>query len=163
MPGVSWLPSVIVEGVKIMPRFLAFMVLLSVNVLLNPIGARQQSSRFVAHAEEFSESDCAQADAEQEALIREAEKGGFTLRRLVLTGNVFTDDEVLHRKIASRMAEGNLFSRSKVIAALKNVSKVKNIYPVTLKDVVARVDKDEKTLDLWICIKERSQPVRSAS
>jgi hypothetical protein len=61
------------------------------------------------------------------------------------------------------MAEGNLFSRKNLIAALKNVSKIKSIYPVTMKDVVARVDRDEKTLDLQICIKERSQPVRRAS
>jgi hypothetical protein len=68
------------------------MALLSMSLLLNQIGARQQSSWFVAHTEESSESDCAQTDAEREALIREAETGAFTLRRLELIGNVSTDD-----------------------------------------------------------------------
>jgi hypothetical protein len=107
--------------------------------------------------------DCKQPAAEQETLIREAEKSRFTLRRLELMGNVATPDEVLHRRIASRMAEGNLFSRRNLITSLKNVSSLKTIYPITMKDVVVRLDSVEKTFNLQICFKERPQSVHRAS
>ncbi len=107
--------------------------------------------------------NCKQPAANREALIREADKGKFTLRRLEFIGNVSTADGILRRKIASRMAEGNLFSRRDLMASLKNVSGLKTIYPVSMRDVVARLDKAEKTLDLQICFKERPQPIRRAS
>jgi hypothetical protein len=75
-----------------------------------------------------------------------------------LIGNVSTTDESLHRRIVVRMEVGNLFSRRNPMASLRNVSKLKTIYPVTMKDVVAQLDQAERTLDLRICIKERPHP-----
>jgi outer membrane protein assembly factor BamA len=117
----------------------------------------------VALREERASADCAQPAAEQEAIIREADTRRFTLRRIELIGNVSTADDLLHRRIAIRMEEGNLFSRRNLMASLRSVSRLKTIYPVTMRDVVARLDQAEKTLDLRICINERSRPVRRAS
>jgi len=61
------------------------------------------------------------------------------------------------------MEEGNLFTRHNLTASLRNVSRLKTIYPVTIKNVVVGLDRAEKTLDLRICINERPQPVRGAS
>ncbi len=121
------------------------------------------SNAFGAQREERPSVNCTQPGAEQGALIREAEKGRFTLRRMELIGNVSTPDDLLHRRIASRMEEGNLFTRHNLTASLRNVSRLKTIYPVTIKNVVVGLDRAEKTLDLRICINERPQPVRGAS
>ena len=107
--------------------------------------------------------NCTQPVAEQETVIREADKAGFTLRRIELIGNVSTTDEMLHRRIASRMKVGNLFSRRSLMSSLKSVSRVRTIYPVTMTDVVVQLDHSEKTLDLRICIKERPQSINRAS
>jgi outer membrane protein assembly factor BamA len=136
-----------------------FLILLLILASLNSSGNAQLESKALQVKEAQTSVNCAQPAAEQEALIREAEKGRFILRRMELVGNVSTADEALHRRIVIRMAEGNLFSRRNLIASLKNVSRLKTIYPVTMKDVVARLDKTEKTLDLRICIKERPQRV----
>jgi len=122
----------------------------------------QNSSRaFVAQREERVSVNCAQPAADREAIIREAEKGRFTLRRMELIGNVSTTDDLLHRRIVTRMEEGNLFSRHNLMASLRNVSRLKTIYPVMMKDVVAGLDQAEKTLDLRICIKERPEARRT--
>jgi len=138
-------------------------MLLLVFASFKSSGLAPVDSNVLVAQEERVSVNCRQPRAEQEALINEADKGRFTLRRLELSGNVSTADQVLHGKIASRMAEGNLFSRRNLMASLKNVSSLKTIYPVTMKDVVARLNDVEKTLDLQICFKERPQPIKRAS
>jgi outer membrane protein assembly factor BamA len=105
---------------------------------------------------EDTSASCTQPEAKQAALIRAAERGKFTLRRIELTGNVSTPDDLLHRSIARRMKEGDLFNRYKLVASLRKVSKLRTIYPVTMKDIVVELNQAEKTLDVLICIKERS-------
>jgi len=127
------------------------------------LALRVSSRGFVAEREGLSSADCEQPAAEQEAIIREADTRRFTIRRIELIGNVSTADDLLHRRIATRMEEGNLFSRRNLMASLRSVSRLKTIYPVTMRDVVARLDQSEKTLDLRICINERPRSVRRAS
>jgi hypothetical protein len=99
--------------------------------------------------------NCTRLAADQRSLIHEAEKGRFTLRRMELIGNVSTPDDLLHSRIASRMEVGNLFTRHDLMASLRNVSRLKTIYPVTMKNIVIELNQAEQTLDLRICIKER--------
>jgi outer membrane protein assembly factor BamA len=143
---------------------LVSLILLFICAWLNSSAAVQLETNALAVKEEERASvNCTQPVAEQEGAIREADEAGYTLRRIELIGNLSTADEVLHRRIASRMEEGNLFSRRSLRASLKNVSGLKTIYPVTMKEVVARLDKAAKTLDLRICFKERPQPIKRAS
>jgi hypothetical protein len=118
------------------------------------------SNALVEQREEGAPVNCTQPAADQGALIHEAEKGRFTLRRMELIGNASTPDDLLHSRIASRMEVGNLFTRQNLVASLRNVSRLKTIYPVTMKNIVVELSPAEKTLDLRICIKERSQSVR---
>lgn len=141
-----------------MRMILANVLLLLILASLSASSNEQlQATALVTQEEELASGHCTQPAAVQAARIREAEKGKFTLRRMELVGNVSTTDEGLHRRIASRMEEGNLFSARNLIASLKNVSGIETIYPVTMKDVVVRLDKAEKTLNLRICFKERPQ------
>jgi outer membrane protein assembly factor BamA len=143
--------------------FLVFLVLLLICAWLNSSSAVQlESEALVVQVKERTALNCTQPVAEQEAVIREADKAGFTLRRIELIGNVSTTDEMLHRRIVTRMEEGNLFSRRNLMASLKSISRVRTIYPVTMTDVVVQLDHSEKTLDVRICIKERLQSVNRA-
>src|SRR6266550_1571401 len=113
--------------------FLVFLVLLLICALLNSRSAVQsESEALVVQVKGRTALNCTQPVAEQEAVIREADKAGFTLRRIELIGNVSTTDEMLYRRIASRMEVGNLFSRRNLISSLKSVSRVRAIYPVVI-------------------------------
>ncbi len=138
------------------------MLLLVFASLHSSAHARLESNAFLAQEAERQSVNCSQAAIEQKAVIREAEKERYTLRRVELIGNVSTPER-LRQRIVSRMREGELFRRHSLMSSLRNVSRLKTLYPVTMKDVVARLDKAEKTLDLRICFKERVQPIRRAS
>ena len=97
---------------------------------------------------------CTQPVADQAAIIREAETNHFTIRRLEFVGNAHTSDGVL-RKRMSAIQEGEKFSRRNLKKSLTNVSRLKIIYPVQFRDVVLRLEKSEKVVDVVICFKER--------
>jgi hypothetical protein len=97
---------------------------------------------------------CTQPVAEQAATIRDAETNHFTIRRLEFVGNEHTSDGVL-RKRMSALKEGEKFRRSNLKRSLANVSRLKIIYPVHFRDVVLRLEKSEKVVDVVICFNER--------
>jgi outer membrane protein assembly factor BamA len=62
-------------------------------------------------------------------------------------------DNVLRKHFVQQ--EGDIFSRKLLDESLKNLGSVKEIYPVTLADVMARLDREEKLIDLTIAFRER--------
>lgn len=97
-------------------------------------------------------SPCSQHSTEQSSLIRKAQKNKYLIRRVEFIGNENTRDGVLRRRIL--LQEGNVFTRAILIKSLARVSTLKMIYPVTLSDVEARLNDEEKTIDVLICFKE---------
>ena len=96
--------------------------------------------------------------------MQRAEKQKFTLRRLEFLGLTYTRDELVRGRMVKfseggRMVsfnEGDLFSRSKLVQSLKNVSRLRNeIYPVRLKDVSITLNESDETVDLLICFKSK--------
>ena len=54
------------------------------------------------------------------------------------------------------LEEGDVFTRENLVQSLESVSKLKRIiYPVKLSDVIVRLDRAEKIIDMTICLKER--------
>lgn len=102
-----------------------------------------------------TQSECSQPASERSALIREAETDKYTLRRIVMVGNRQTRDGVLRRSIGIGLQEGEFFTRRKLIRGLKNVSKLKVMYPARLRDVVVELNRAEKTIDIHICFREK--------
>jgi hypothetical protein len=86
-------------------------------------------------------------------LLSDAESAKYTVRRVEFTGNVRVSDQVLRKQLVHQ--EGDMFSRKLLDESLKNLSSIKEIYPVTLADVVARLDREEKLIDLTIAFRER--------
>lgn len=83
--------------------------------------------------------------------MRRAEKMRFTLRRVQFIGHTYTRDDVLRRRM-SRLQEGDLFSRAKLVNSLRNVSRLRTeFYPVRLNDVEISLNESEQTVDVVIC------------
>lgn len=86
-------------------------------------------------------------------LMDEAEKNEYTVRRVEFTGNTYTRDNILRRRFLQ--TEGDVFSRKALEQSLKNFSKLRIIYPVTLNHVEVRLDREEKLMDFTIYFRER--------
>ena len=86
-------------------------------------------------------------------LMDEAERTEYTVRRVEFTGNTHIRDNILRRRFVQQ--EGDVFSRRLLIQSLKNFSRLKMIYSVTLNDVDVSLARDEKLMDFVIYFKER--------
>lgn len=86
-------------------------------------------------------------------LLREAEKNGYTVRRVEFSGNESIHDTVLRKQLVQ--GEGDLLSLKLVAQSLKNFNSLGSLYPVTLGDVEARLNREEKIIDLMIYVRER--------
>jgi len=125
-------------------------VALMFALLLVPALVRAQSSAQIAS------SQCSQPTEERDAIIREAEKDRYTTRRVEFIGNRDIRDATLRSRTNIGLQEGDLFTRQNLVRSLRNVSRVKGIYPVRMKDVELRLNRDDKTIDMVICFRQRA-------
>lgn len=86
-------------------------------------------------------------------LVREAERNEYTLRRVEFSGNEQIRDDVLRKQLAQ--GEGDVLSLKLLDQGLKNFNNLGSLYPVTLNNVEARLDREEKIIDLTIYLRER--------
>ena len=124
--------------------------------LLASVPSREPGFRHPAEGPESLHTalECSQSEAEQEPLLREAIANQYWVRRVEFSGNDYTRDNVLRRRIM--LEEGDVFTRENLVKSLESVSKLKKIiYPVKLRDVIVRLDRSEKIIDMTICFKER--------
>jgi predicted nucleotidyltransferase len=94
-------------------------------------------------------------------LMKEAEQTGYTVRRVEFSGNEHIRDMTLRRRLLPQ--EGEVFSRPALDQSLKNLNRLSLIYPVSLDDVEARLDREEKLIDLSIFFREKRRVRRSNS
>lgn len=125
-------------------------IIFSLTLAVLPPGAVSQEQ-----SNPHAPFECAQPTKVQNAIIHEAERDQYTTRRVEFIGNKYTRDVVLRRRIIIGLQEGDLFTRRNLIRGLRNVSKLKMIHPVKVKDVELHLNRSEKTVDLSICFKER--------
>ena len=86
-------------------------------------------------------------------LLRQAEANGYTMRRVEFSGNKHIRDDLLRKQFVQ--GEGDLLSLKLLEQSLKNLNSLGSLYPVTLDDVEARLDREEKLIDLTIYFRER--------
>lgn len=134
---------------------LAMLPTQSLSQLATQAVSQEQSNPQVTQEVQPARLNCSQPASEQNAIIREAETDKYTTRRVEFNGNRYTGDMVLRRRIIVGLQEGDLFTRRNFIKSLRNVSKLKIIYPVRPRDVVMHLNRSEKTVDMNICFKER--------
>lgn len=90
--------------------------------------------------------------------MNEAETARYTVRRVEFNGNEHIRDNILRKKFVQQ--EGDMFSRNLLEQSLKNFNSLGLVYPVTLADVKARFDRENKLIDLAIYFRERRRAAR---
>jgi outer membrane protein assembly factor BamA len=88
--------------------------------------------------------------------MAEAEQNLYTIRRLEFLGNTWTRDITL-RKQTHELQEGEIFRFTTLRHSLKNLSRLRSIYPVRIGDVDAYLNREESTIDLTIYVRPRSR------
>ncbi len=130
---------------------LRFILLLS---LLTHNGARPARPAGEVRGQDGVPYKCSQPASEREALMRKAEAGGYTVRRIEFLGNERTPDQALRRRVLLR--EGDLFTRKNLVETLRNLSRVRAVYPLRPGDVELRLSgESEKEVDTLFCFRER--------
>jgi len=109
-------------------------------------------------------SDCNQSSKERNALISEAERNEFTVRRVEFIGLTYTHDQLVRDRMTPLVNEGDIFSREKLVKSLQNMSRLRvSIYPLRLRDVALQLDRSEKLVDMIICFKQKPRSKTFAS
>ena len=117
--------------------------LLIIVLLLYPSGIDAQTA-------------CSQSNSMPKALMQQAERQRFTLRRVVFLGLTYTRDEVVRARMTKFQQEGDLFSSARLVKALNSMSKLRReIYPVRLSDIEVHLNESEQTVDITICFKPK--------
>jgi len=106
-----------------------------------------------ASAQNQTRETCGQTTAEQTPSLREAIDRRFTLRRVEFIGNETISDQELRRRVVLR--EGDLFSQRNLARTLVSLNRLTKLYPLTMRNVIVRLDRTEKLVDLTFCIRER--------
>ena len=99
-------------------------------------------------------SHCGQVDKVRGPLAEEAANGNFHVRRVEISGNATTR----HREFVKRLTgvnEGDIFSIQSLEKAVHRIAKMKQIYPITMRDVELRLDRNSRDVDILICVRER--------
>lgn len=87
-------------------------------------------------------------------LMAEAERNGYTVRRITLLGNTYTRDNVIRRRLLQN--EGDIFQRKLLEQSLRNVSKLRNFSSVGIQDVEVSLNREYKLIDFLINLTERN-------
>jgi len=111
-----------------------------------------RAARSDRRPETYALPACSQQSAEREAFIRESERQKYTVGRVEFIGNEHTRDKVLRRRMF--LNEGDLFRRNKLIKSIDNLNRVRAIRPVRLTHVEIHLDKENKIVNIGICLHE---------
>jgi hypothetical protein len=111
-----------------------------------------------------STSECNQSVAARNDLMSEAERGTFSVRRVEFIGLTYTHDQVVRDRMTPLVQEGDIFSRAKLIKSLQKMSRLRaSLYPLRLRDVVVQLDKQDRSVDMIICFKQKPRSQTSAA
>lgn len=100
------------------------------------------------------QQSCGQEAKVQDPLVEEAEQKQFTIRRVEIAGNT----TIRHREFVKRFRkfnEGYIFTRRSFERSIKNIAKMKSIYPITNENVEIRLDREHGDVDIVFCVKQR--------
>ena len=113
-----------------------------------------------ASAQNQTRETCGQA-AERRPWLREVVNQRYTLRRVEFIGNETISDNDLRHIVLLR--EGDLFSERNFEKTLVSLNRLRTLYPVTMRNVMVRMDRAEKTVDMTFCVRERHSRRKDAS
>jgi Surface antigen variable number repeat len=93
-----------------------------------------------------------QKPSDQSRLTREAEKNGFTVRRVEFCCDLEVRDEVLRKRIT--LIEGEKFTKAQLERSISRLNSLKLLKPVTLKNVELKLDRENKHVDFTFFLEQ---------
>ena len=100
---------------------------------------------------------CTQDAKEHDVLIDEAESKQFNVMFVEFWGNTRTNSRELFKIIGPVIGEGDIFSRNSLDLAIKRVSKVRTLYPLTMSDVKIWLDRKNQSINVLFCLREKEK------
>ena len=97
---------------------------------------------------------CGQPSALTTPLRIKAEHEQYNVRLREMVGNVRVNSRKLFGPIAAIFNEGDMFTQKGLGEAMKRLSKVKGIYPLTADDLEVRLLDASKQIDILFCVRE---------
>jgi hypothetical protein len=97
---------------------------------------------------------CGFSSSVRDPLIDEAEREQFNVRRVEFVGSTYTRGRDLFKRARS-VNEGDIFTRHNLGIALKQLSKMKQLHPVSMDDVEVRLDRPHRSIDILFCVKQK--------
>ncbi len=92
--------------------------------------------------------------ADLNKLIKEAEANQYNVRRIEIVGSLTTNYRIYAKKMAFN--EGDIFTKANLEKSIRNVSRLKEIYPIELNNVEASLDRENKEIDLIFYVVEKN-------
>jgi outer membrane protein assembly factor BamA len=92
---------------------------------------------------------------EREIWIDLAQREQYRIGHIYFAGNKYVRDRKVRQRLVRGFTQGDIFDRLALDKSLRRISKVKQIYPVTIKNVEVRLDEKEKYADFVINVKEK--------
>ena len=107
----------------------------------------------------YTEWSKTKEEREQRMLV--AERESYVIRHINFNGNMWVRDRDMRRRLDRHFSQGDIFQRKLLENSIRNLSKMHAIFPVTMNDVVVRLDSKDKNIELTFNVRERqslSQP-----
>jgi outer membrane protein assembly factor BamA len=100
-----------------------------------------------------TDNPCFQKQPERFGIIKKADLNSFVVRRIEITGNTRLRDSFFREKFAFQ--PGDVFSKRLLDKSILNFNKLKQIKPITMNNVRARIDSQNQDIDLLVCVVEK--------
>lgn len=88
-------------------------------------------------------------------LIDEAEREQFNTRRVEISGSTYTRDREFRKRMVNGMSEGDIFTRAALEKSVRQVSRIRSIYDITMENIEIRLDREDRSIDIVFCVKQK--------
>ena len=104
-----------------------------------------------------SNNDKIQQLSELRSLIEKAEQNQYNVKWVEFCCPEKVRGRVLFGKISKFINEGDIFTRQSLYKSLAVLSKLKEIYPVSIENVNVRLDEEKRIINITYNIQERKK------
>jgi len=111
-----------------------------------------------------TEIPCGQEQKIRDTLISQAEEEEFNVRWIVISGNTYTRGRDFFKRINPVINEGDIFTLKNLEKAVKRVSKMRTIYPISIENVEVRTERmferngrTYNVIDVIFCVRQKQK------
>ena len=123
----------------------------SICLAILAVGASGQE----ASGNNEKDSSWSKTSQERDSRLEIASREQYVVAHVYVAGNVHVKDRDVRKRLLSGFTAGDIFVREAFDNSLKEISRIKAIYPVRIDDIDVRLDEKEKHLEVTINIRER--------